>query len=122
MENPTTYTFYTETYKGRAIAEQDFPELSERAIEYLDRVTFGRLNSSLPEEQLLLVKKACCAVAEAEQLNRQGGGKAAETVGKYSVSYVVGVTNTQTNAQRLKNAAMMYLGNTRLMYRGVYSH
>ena len=77
------YDFYTNKYLGNVITEADFPRLSERASEKLDRLTFDRLSMSedgtinasivhttheeiepLDEKTSTRVKKAVCKIAE----------------------------------------------------------
>lgn len=65
------YDFYTNKYLGNVITEADFPRLSERASEKLDRLTFDRLSVSedgtietLDEKTSTRVKKAVCKIAE----------------------------------------------------------
>lgn len=61
------YDFYTGTYYGGLISEEDFNRFSERASEKLDMFTFGRLERKLPRKQIARTKieKAVCAVADA---------------------------------------------------------
>ena len=75
------YDFYTNKYLGNVITEADFPRLSERASEKLDRLTFDRLSMSedgtistsivyatheeietLDEKTSTRVKKAVCKI------------------------------------------------------------
>lgn len=77
------YDFYTNKYLGNVITEADFPRLSERASDKLDRLTFDRLSMSedgtistsivyatheavepLDEKTSSKVKKAVCKIAE----------------------------------------------------------
>ena len=111
------YTYYTEVYGG-AMPETDFDRLARRASAYLDGVTFGRIQAEMPEVILTKVKDACCAVADAYALNEKGGGIAAEENDGVRVSYVAGVSKAKTDNERLCEAALLYLGNTGLLYRG----
>lgn len=96
----------------------DFQRLSRQASAYLDHVTFDRIQNVTEEKVMGKVKDACCAVAEVYLLNEQGGGIASETNDGISVTYVNGA-GSKTDEQRLHEAALIYLGNTGLMYRGV---
>ena len=109
------YSYYQNSYKG-TMPEVDFNRLSQRASAYIDRVTFGRLGDgkAVPEP----VKNACCAVADVYLLNEHGGGVASESNDGISIDYVVGISNTKTDDQRLREAAALYLGGTGLLYRG----
>jgi hypothetical protein len=112
-----TYEFYQESYGGDAIPLVDFQRFARRASEYIDMVTLGRAASYDDEENL--VKKACCAVAEAIKTNEEGGGIVAESVGKISRNYAASVTNTPTEEERLSTAICRYLMHTGLLYLGV---
>ena len=111
------YEHYKGSYYGK-MAEEDFARLSRQASAFLDFVCFNRIESVTDEKIMEKVKDACCAVADVCLLNEQGGGIAAETNDGISVTYVNG-TGSKTDDQRLRQAALMYLGNTGLMYRGV---
>lgn len=110
------YTYYKETYGG-TMAEADFKRLSRQASAYLDAVSFDRIREVTEEETLAKVTDACCAVADAYFLNENGGGIAAETNDGVSVTYVNG-TGSHTDEERLYQAALLYLGQTGLLYRG----
>ena len=55
------YEYYTTTYLGTAIKEDDFPRLSLRASSFLDYYTQGQ---AAQNPDLDALKMACCAVAE----------------------------------------------------------
>lgn len=113
-----SYDYYTQDFFGQAITSTDeFNLLAERASEYIDYVTFGRAANYVSTNDAL--KKACCAVAEAYQLNEQGGGVVAETVGKITRNYAAGVSTAPTEEQRLYRAVSRYLSRTGLLYLGV---
>lgn len=111
------YEFYIDCYRGSRIPEADFARLAERATEYIDFATLGTAMDYPDTRQL--VKKACCAVAEAYQTNEQGGGVVSETVGKITRNYAAGVSTTPTEEQRLYRAISRYLLQEGLLYRGV---
>lgn len=111
------FTYYSREYGG-TMPEEDFKRLSRQASAYLDAVTFDRIANGQPAAVMEKVKAACCAVADAYLLNEQGGGVAAETNDGVSVTYVAGV-GSKTDAQRLQEAAALYLAHTGLLYRGV---
>ena len=58
------YEYYTTTYLGTAIKEDDFQRLSLRASSFLDYYTQGR---AAQNPELDALKMACCAVAEQYQ-------------------------------------------------------
>lgn len=112
------YKFYTGTFRGQA-AQQDFERMSVKASAYLDRVTSNQITEVLPEAMADRVRLALCEVVDAYLLNEAGGGVASENNDGISVTYVAGVSNAKTEAQRLREAAALYLGGTGLLYRGV---
>lgn len=62
----TDYEFYKNRYFGTIIPEADFPRISERASEEIDRLTNKRLRKWVPEDEADAadVQKAVCALAE----------------------------------------------------------
>ena len=133
------FTDYKEIYYGQQIADADvFRTAAARASEYMDSVTFGRLESGVPEAFAEPVKKCCCALAEAfytYQMYGAGGSgsmtdssrlKKSETNSKYSVTY--GTPSEELAAlfgsensffDYIRSICMRYLGRTGLLYRGV---
>lgn len=105
------WVFYKETYAGNVIAEQDFHRLMQRASSYIDRITDGRAASYSPAEP---VKMATCAVAEAWQVNEQGGDLVSQSVGSWTRTYT---KQAKSDEARLYAAAEMYLANTGLLSR-----
>lgn len=97
------YLYYTDTYKGNYIAEHNFDRLMTRAGFYLDSLCDMQLCKSTDA-----VKMAACAVAEAWQINEQGGVVVAQTVGKWSKTYQG--AKSKSNERRLFDAAALYLG------------
>lgn len=59
------YKFYTESF-GNVVPETDFPRLAERASDFVDTMTFGRLVDGLPtnERSQKRIKKAVCSLTE----------------------------------------------------------
>lgn len=110
------YEYYKDNYYG-TMAEEDFKRLSRQASAYLDNVCFGRIADVTDEAILAKVKDACCAVADAYLMN-ENGVVSQETNDGISVTYTRGGSNTLTDEQRLYQAALLYLGNTGLLYRG----
>lgn len=128
------YDYYTNTYMGNAIAEEEYPRLATRAGQYLDYITMGRAEKNAGLEA---VKMCACAIAEnyktidaAENLSRkslQSGSENAaevqsETVGSWSRSYRSSGDSARSAVQAAKESrsllldtARMYLGNTGLL-------
>lgn len=131
-----SYEEYRTTYAGTLFtSEEQFLPFAERASDYMDSVTFGRLRS---EDTALLygnvqrqIVKCCCAIAEnlyyydaKSQPDTASGSKQSETIGKYSVTYAnpldsLGQLTGGTFAEYQHSTALRYLGSTGLMYRGV---
>lgn len=109
------YTYYSGTYKG-TMPEEDFNRLSRQASAYIDQVTFGRAagSHSLPIETR--IKDACCAVSDIMLKKEQGGELTSQSVGSWSKSFA---SSGKTLDQQQYDAAVMYLGITGLLYRGV---
>lgn len=59
------YKFYTESF-GNVVPETDFPRLAERASDFVDLITHGRLTNGLPVNEYFQkrIKKAVCSLAE----------------------------------------------------------
>ena len=88
------YDFYRNVYLGNAISAEDFPQLSERASDYIRAATKG-ISDTVDGGQLEAVKKCTCAVAdvlldESIMTASAYSGKAqvsSETVGPWSRSF-----------------------------------
>jgi hypothetical protein len=116
------YQYYLQTYFGNAISEADFPRLSVRASEYLDRVTRGRAVADI--DNTTAIKKAMCAVAEEMQSVESDGGLdgiASESIGSSSVTYADNSARRMVKERRYERQAAFYLGGTGLMFAGFSS-
>ena len=132
------FPYYQDFFKGTLIQDEAvFRTFAERASEWIDIVTFDRLqDESLLALHKVKVQKCTCALAE--QLFRRNLAfvngipdaanlpKTSESIGAYSVSmanpydYVQELSLTDADFQKsLKSTALRYLGNTGLMFRGV---
>lgn len=133
------YEYYTTTYLGTAIKEDDFPRLSLRASSFLDYYTQGR---AAKNADLDVLKMACCAVAEQYQYidtaqalaqkslsasleSGESGELQSQTVGSWSKTYRSGGDSAQQALSSAKAAqaalaaiVQQYLGATGLLYRG----
>lgn len=131
------YEYYTTTYLGTAIKEDDFPRLALRASSFLDYYTQGR---AAKNSDLDALKMACCAVAEqyqyidtAQALAQKSlsaslesdGELQSQTVGSWSKTYRSGgdsaqqaLSSVQTAQAALGAIAQQYLAGTGLLYRG----
>lgn len=83
------YKFYTDSYGGKAVSEEDFPRLAAKASAYIDNLTFGRA-ANYPDDERL--KRCCCELCESLMLTDGSGGmvKQSESVGSWSYSLASG--------------------------------
>ena len=105
------YTFYTESYYGDVLTEQNANKWLDRASDYVDSITFHRTENTFPEEEahVVKVKKAVCAIAEALSLidaqakamqatvdanGTYKGAVASMSSGRESISYVQNGNNS----------------------------
>lgn len=131
------YEYYTTTYLGTAIKEDDFQRLSLRASSFLDYYTQGR---AAQNPELDALKMACCAVAEqyqyidtAQALAQKSlsaslesdGELQSQTVGSWSKTYRSGgdsaqqaLSSVHTAQAALGSVVQQYLAGTGLLYRG----
>lgn len=131
------YEYYTTTYLGSAIKEEDFPRLAMRASSFLDYYTQGRAAQNADLDAL---KMACCAIADqyqyidtAQALAQKSltaslesdGELQSQTVGSWSKTYRSGgdsaqqaLSSVQTAQAAMGALAQQYLAGTGLLYRG----
>jgi len=131
------YSFYTDTYFGDTLTESNANKWLDRASEYVDSITFHRLDSAFPTEEkyAVKVKKAVCAIADAlffiDTQRRAGaasigtdgkitGAVASVSSGRESISYATGGTasiysaaagNVAAQDSYTSYVAEMYLAN-----------
>lgn len=112
------FNYYKDVFKGSSITDiATFDNLSERATEYLNSVTFGRIDDITDN-----IKRCCCALAEQINLdNNYQNGKivSSEKNGNYSVSYAISSNVATEHYRRMFSICLQYLGSSGLMYRGV---
>lgn len=115
------YTYYTTTYLGSALTEEEFARAATRASSFLDYYTRGKSKTYTGEE----LKMCCCALAEqcqiienAQTQSMSGGELQSQTVGAWSKTYKSGTETAAAARETLAGIAMQYLGHTGLLYRG----
>ena len=111
-----SFIFYQETYHG-ALTEEDFNRQIYHAAALVDDLTMGRASGDVTEEELLRINLALCAVIDAKAENAELGGVSSMENDGVSVSY--GVQYVQDGSRRERDAAVLYLAQTNLLYRGV---
>lgn len=115
--------YYTEKYLlGRKpVISSGFPFYARQASQVIDQHTFGRLKDvqDVPE----LVKMCCCELAEEEfwreKQQRDSGGKTAEKIGTYSVSFGAARDLDEASRLGLRYIVKKWLEDTGLCYQGV---
>ena len=117
-----TYQDYTAIYHGDVLTEDNADRWLDRASDFVDKITFGRLRTAYPEDQQsdIYVKKSVCAVAEALYLidvqKKAGAAKveadgsfknpvASVSSGRESVSYALNGGSTVYAAAASSKAA-----------------
>jgi hypothetical protein len=119
-----TYTYYTNTFLGNAIASASFARLALRASAAIDQMTHGRAALETLAATVDSIKMATCAVAEEIQTIEQTGstgGIQSESIGSNSVTYSQGSTALLSNGEKMNKAASVYLGETGLLFAGFSS-
>lgn len=115
------YEFYRDVYFGDAITEDDFPQLSERASDYIRAMTQG-VSDTVTGWQMEAVKKATCAIADIMQDEKRMSASAfsgdaaisSETVGSWSRTYrstSISSAEVEYINGRKRDALLLYLGN-----------
>lgn len=110
------YSFYTDTYGGKRISQNDWLRISQKAEQRLDSFTFGRCSGDWEGETWCnQAKCAVCEMAEIIQADEKRGGKTSENTDGYSVSY----DTEKSLGSTLYDVVQVYLGDTGLLYAGV---
>lgn len=110
------YSFYTDTYGGKRISQNDWQRISQKAEQRLNSYTFGRLSDDWEGESWC--DRAKCAVCEMTEIlyaDEKRGGKTSENTDGYSVSY----DTEKSLGSTLYDVVQVYLGDTGLLYAGV---
>ena len=121
------FSFYTETYHGTQIPEENFGIWADRADYKLDALTFARhREEDLPAWVQLRVNLALCAIAELLYSRETAGapdaaaaaaGIAEERVGSHTVKYRDAISAEQALAAQIRSLASAYLLPTGLLNR-----
>lgn len=110
------YSFYTDTYGGTRIPQDDWNRLSQKAEQRLNSFTFGRCSNNWEGESWCnQAKCAVCEMTEILRVDEEKNGKTSENTDGYAVSY-----DTENSLSgTLYDVVRVYLGNTGLLYAGV---
>ena len=87
------YVFYTKTYGGGAVTEDEFKPLCIQASAVIDRITFGRATETE------FVKMAVCAAVDALYDPGEGGRIQSENNDGFSVTY-----KSRADADKMRSA------------------
>lgn len=115
--------YYKNSYlEGRKpVISAGFPFYSRAASQVIDGYTFNRLKDCADAPEA--VRMCCCELAEAEyrreKLQRDSGGKTAERVGTYSVSFAAAQDSAAAAGREQRDIIIKWLGDTGLCYQGV---
>lgn len=114
--NFTTYDFYKDVYGGDKIPSKYFSRISIKASYIINKYTFNRVTKDNITDDIQI---ATCALSDKiYKIEQDGGIKISETIGKQSVTYVRGNSNT-TEEDIYYKTVYDYLVHTGLMYRGL---
>lgn len=111
------YSFYTGTYHGE-LSQEAFEKQSWAAAAELDDLTMSRSAGELSSDEAQRCDLALCAMIDAADLYDQVGGVSSQSNDGVSVSYAP-TAAAASKTQRLRDAAVVYLAQTNLLYRGV---
>lgn len=136
--NYANYSYYSGTYSGSMIPEEQFDYYSARASEYIDQQTYDRISAEVPEELTNKVSSCCCELAEnlyrfsaASSGSENNGGAvsgiASEKIGQYSITYRSAAENISAMLNGsgaglldlLYSVISKHLSSTGLLYKGV---
>ncbi len=109
------YTYYTATYGGKAVSEEDFPRLAAEASAYLDRETRGRAAENSDDDRLKICCCSLCDILSATE-DSLGAVKQSESVGGWSYSLASG---SDTTAEGLMHRKCLLWLPAEWLYRGV---
>lgn len=108
------YDFYRAL--GGTLDQEDFTRLVWKAWAYLEALTLGRVNGTLPVAADKKVKRCCCALID-EYANQDKGGEVVSASNDgYTESYAA---SGKTPDQRLYTIATIHLTTTGLLYSGI---
>ena len=85
-----TYSYYTSTYLGETVAQDEFPQMEAKAERLITQITHGRAANfaALPIFQQQAVRDAICAQVEYYALNGVDISVAGETSSGWTVGKV----------------------------------
>lgn len=124
------FAYYTGTYLGTVLSEQEFPACARKASILIDDLTFGRTGKLSASQIPDAVRDAACSAAEiyADYLAKkkaalkatESGTVKSESNDGFSVSYAdYNAEQARISAEsEMSEEITIYLANTGLMFRG----
>lgn len=120
------FAYYTGTYLGTALSEQEFPACARKASILIDDLTFGRTGKLSASQIPDAVRDAACSAAEiyadylAKKKATESGTVKSESNDGFSVSYAdYNAEQARISAEsEMSEEITIYLANTGLMFRG----
>ncbi len=119
------YQFYTETYGGTELSEEQFNTYSKKALQFINELSASRLLlNTLSDNDEYLVKMATCALCDYDYGNDKRVEKlsiASESVPSHSRTYNTSA-NAKSNQEVYKERVQTVYGfllSTNLLYRGI---
>ena len=124
----TDFEFYTTTYHGNVVPESDFDRIADRASDFLDVITFGRLIDGLPDDERgkTKVQKAVCAVcdklyqleqADKQALSAAAGGTSSDGSGGVTSGVI---TSRSAGSESISYASPSEMANGAKTWSAVY--
>lgn len=108
------YDFYRSL--GGTLDQEDFTRLVWQAWSYLEALTLGRVDRTLPAAADKKVKQCCCALVDEYAAQEKGGEVVSASNDGYTESYAA---SGKTPDQRLYTIAAIHLAATGLLYSGI---
>lgn len=124
------YDFYTESYFGSVVPENDFDRLAGRASDFVDTLTFDRLLGGLPtnERAKKRIRKAVCSLAElmyqielAEKNATNAAASGASTTIGSGGSTTGVVTSVSSGSESISYATPQQIGASAKEWNAVYA-
>lgn len=124
------YDFYTESYFGSVVPENDFDRLAGRASDFVDTLTFDRLLGGLPtnERAKKRIRKAVCSLAElmyqielAEKNATNAAASGASTTIGSGGSTTGVVTSVSSGSESISYATPQQIGASAKEWSAVYA-
>lgn len=114
-----TYEYYQNDYGGMTITADRFQVCTAWASRLVDRITFGRVAKLSDAECPDFVRDAVCAAADIYSSGMDAAERAVQSERNdgYSVTYA-NAKEISSVSREARSAAMMYLANSGLVYRG----